>query len=60
MACIYTLPLFMIATMAEMIYLMISIITGNWNTALLSIGSYVMLMTLIYLAGIVMEGMKLC
>ena len=49
-----------IATMGEMIYLMISVVTGNWASAFTSIGAYVLLLLVIYFSGLLLKGMGLC
>jgi len=59
--CMLFVPFVVVATMAEMLYMFWSLITGNWSGAYFSIGVYVGILILTYIAlGLLKDMIGFC
>ncbi len=58
--CAFTIPFMIAASMAEMMYLFISLLLGNWAGAINSIAVYFIIVVLIYGMSVALAQMGIC
>ncbi len=49
-----------VITLAEMLYLFVALVTGNWGNAITSLGVYALMIALTYALGYLMAEAGLC